>query len=336
MGMSVAVVILNYNGSAFLAKFLPQVIASSPEGHIYVADNGSTDDSIKLLENQFPSVKIIQSATNLGYAGGYNYALSQIDTEFYVLMNSDIEPKAHWLENLLIYFQSNPNVAAAQPFILSYQDPQKFEYAGAAGGYWDRYGYPFCRGRIFDSIENQEQQYGSAVVNWATGACLMIRSKVYWEVGGLDAYLFAHMEEIDLCWRIQRAGYEVAAVATSEVLHVGGGTLAQGNPKKTYLNFRNNLILLYKNLEAKKRFKILLIRMLLDGLAGIQFLIKGEFDQILAILKAHKDFYGYVFSKDTKVNLPTQFQNKVVNSYQGSIVWDYFIRKIKKFSDLKI
>lgn len=333
--MSVAVVILNYNGSAFLSKFLPQVIASSPEGNIYVADNGSIDDSIELLQNQFPSVKIIRSANNLGYAGGYNYALSQIEAEFYVLMNSDIEPKAHWLENLLIYFQSNPGVAAAQPFILSYDEPNKFEYAGAAGGYWDRYGYPFCRGRIFDSIENQDQQYESSIVNWATGACLMIRSNVYWEVGGLDAYFFAHMEEIDLCWRIQRAGYEVAAVATSEVLHVGGGTLEQGNPKKTYLNFRNNLILLYKNLEAEKRFKILFIRMLLDGLAGIQFLLKGEIKQILAILKAHKDFYGYVFSKQEKANLRTELQKKEVTSYQGSIVFDYFIRKIKKFSDLK-
>jgi len=333
--MSVAVVILNYNGSAFLSKFLPQVIATSPEGDVYVADNGSVDDSIEILTSQFPTVKIIQSSQNLGYAGGYNYALKQIEAEYYVLMNSDIEPKANWLHHLLVYFQSNPHDAAAQPFILSYEEPNKFEYAGAAGGYWDRYGYAFCRGRIFDKIENQEQQYGSAIVNWATGACLMVRSSTYWEVGGLDAIFFAHMEEIDLCWRLQRAGHAIAAVANSEVLHVGGGTLAQGNPKKTYLNFRNNLILLYKNLIPTKRFRILLTRMVLDGLAGVQFLSKGEFKQILAILKAHKDFYGYVLFEKNKENIPPELQKKEVISYTGSIVWDYFVKKITKFSDLK-
>jgi GT2 family glycosyltransferase len=333
--MSVAVVILNYNGSAFLSKFLPQVIATSPEGDVYVADNGSVDDSIEILTSQFPTVKIIQSSQNLGYAGGYNYALKQIEAEYYVLMNSDIEPKANWLHHLLVYFQSNPHVAAAQPFILSYEEPNKFEYAGAAGGYWDRYGYAFCRGRIFDKIENQEQQYASAIINWATGACLMVRSSTYWEVGGLDAIFFAHMEEIDLCWRLQRAGHAIAAVANSEVLHVGGGTLAQGNPKKTYLNFRNNLILLYKNLIPTKRFRILLTRMVLDGLAGVQFLSKGEFKQILAILKAHKDFYGYVLFEKNKENIPPELQKKEVISYTGSIVWDYFVKKITKFSDLK-
>lgn len=333
--MSVAIVILNYNGRAFLSKFLPKVISTSPEGDIYVADNGSTDDSVDLIKSQFPQVKLILSTENLGYAGGYNYALKQIEAEYYVLMNSDIEPKEHWLNNLLSYFQANPNVAAAQPFILSYQEPTKFEYAGAAGGYWDRYGYAFCRGRIFDDIENQAHQYETALVNWATGACLMVRANAYWEVGGLDAYFFAHMEEIDLCWRLQRAGYDIAAVATSEVLHVGGGTLAQGNPKKTYLNFRNNLILLYKNLPKQKRTGILFSRMLLDGLAGIQYLFKGEFIQILAILKAHRDFYRYLFQEKNKQNLAPALDKKVVSSYAGSIVWDYFIRKIKRFSSLE-
>jgi len=333
--MSVAVVILNFNGSAFLSKFLPQVIASSPEGEIYVADNGSTDDSILLLEQQFPQVKIIQSEQNLGYAGGYNFALKQIESEYFVLMNSDIEPKTDWLKNLLTYFQENPSVAAAQPFILSYQEPDKFEYAGAAGGYWDRYGYAFCRGRIFDSSEAQRNQYKSAFVNWASGACLMVRSKVYWEVGGLDDYFFAHMEEIDLCWRMQRAGHKVAAVASSEVLHVGGGTLAQGNPQKTYLNFRNNLILLYKNVSSDQRTSVLFIRMLMDGLAGIQFLLKGEFKQILAILKAHRDFYGYVLFEKKKQNLSLELDKNTIVSYPGSIVWDYFIRQIKVFSALK-
>ncbi len=333
--MSVAVVILNYNGSAFLSKFLPKVISTSPEGEIYVADNGSTDDSIELVKSQFPQVKLIHSIQNLGYAGGYNFALKQIDADYYILMNSDIEPKEHWLKNLIGYFDKNPKVAAAQPFILSYHEPNKFEYAGAAGGYWDRYGYAFCRGRIFDSIEPQSNQYESALVNWATGACLMVRSKAYWEVGGLDAYFFAHMEEIDLCWRMQRAGYDVAAVANSEVLHVGGGTLAQGNPIKTYLNFRNNLILLYKNLSPHIRIRTLFIRMLLDGLAGIQFLMRGEVQQIIAILKAHRDFYGYVLFEKHKENLAPKLEKREVTSYQGSIVWDYFIRKIKKFPALR-
>ena len=333
--MSIAIVILNFNGRAFLEKFLPKVIATSPEGEIYVADNGSTDDSVNWLKTQFPNIPCIESATNLGYAGGYNYALKQIEADYYVLMNSDIEPKMGWLGNLSAYFNSNPNVAAAQPYILSYHEPDKFEYAGAAGGFWDKYGYAFCRGRIFDSIETQNQQYPSSLVNWATGACLMIKSKAYWEVGGLDAYFFAHMEEIDLCWRMQRAGYNIAAVSTSEVLHVGGGTLAQGNPQKTYLNFRNNLILLHKNLPMGKRFGILATRMLLDGLAGVQFLSKGEFKQILAILRAHRDFYGYVFFKKNKENLAAELAKKEVISYQGSIVWDYFIRKIKQFPAIR-
>ena len=332
--MSVAIVILNYNGKAFLEKFLPQVIATSPEGEIYVADNGSTDNSITWLASNHPNIKLIKSPTNLGYAGGYNFALKQINTDFFVLMNSDIEPKKDWLKNLLTYFQANPNVAAAQPFILSYHEPDKFEYAGAAGGFWDKYGYAFCRGRIFDSLESQDQQYESGLVNWATGACLMIKSKAYWEVGGLDSYFFAHMEEIDLCWRLQRAGHDIAAVSSSEVYHVGGGTLPQGNPQKTYLNFRNNLILLYKNLEPKKRFKILFVRMLFDGLAGAQFLSKAEFSQITAILKAHRDFYGYLLFEKNKENLATSLQKKYVTSYEGSIVWDYFIRKIKRFSEL--
>lgn len=333
--MSIAIVILNYNGRSFLEKFLPKVIATSPEGEIIVADNGSSDDSIAYLSANHPTIKCIKLPKNLGYAGGYNEALKQIKADYYVLMNSDIEPKQGWLTNLSDYFKKNPNVVAAQPFILSYHEQDKFEYAGAAGGYWDKYGYAFCRGRIFDSIESQHQQYQSSLVNWATGACLMIKSKEYWEVGGLDAYFFAHMEEIDLCWRLQRAGHQIAAVSTSEVYHVGGGTLPQGNPQKTYLNFRNNLILLYKNLVPKERVGILFIRMLLDGLAGVQFLSKGELKQIVAILKAHRDFYHYVLFEKNKENLSLELNKNYIKSYTGSIVWDYFIRKIKQFSSLQ-
>ena len=332
--MSVAIVILNFNGKDFLAKFLPKVIETSPEGTIYVADNGSSDDSVAYLQAHFPTIACIKWSENLGYAGGYNYALKQIEADYYVLMNSDIEPKERWLAELLSYFNQHPEVAAAQPFLFDYQKPDYFEYAGAAGGYWDIYGYPFCRGRIFDQVEKNEGQYQSSKVNWATGACLMVRSKSYWEVGGLDADFFAHMEEIDLCWRLQRVGHQIAAVATSQVLHVGGGTLAQGNPFKTYLNFRNNLILLYKNLAPDKKLGILFLRMVLDGVAGLTFALKGEFRQLLAVLKAHRDFYNYLLFNKNKQNLSPDVQKKYISSYSNSILIDYFFKKKKSFRDL--
>ena len=333
--MSIAVVILNYNGQHFLAKFLPKVLETSAIAEVIVADNGSTDDSVDWMQQQFPQVRILCSEKNEGYAGGYNTALAQIEADFYVLMNSDIEPKANWLEGLMSYMQHNPSVAAAQPYILAYDNPSNFEYAGAAGGFWDSYGYPFCRGRLFDTTEKNEGQYSTSLVNWATGACLLVRSKAYWEVGGLDADFFAHMEEIDFCWRLQRAGHQIAAVSNSEVLHVGGGTLPQGNPQKTYLNFRNNLILLYKNWDPKTKWQTIFGRMLLDGIAGIQFAFKGDFKQLLAILKAHKDFYGYMFSSAIKNNLAPEQQKNWIQSYPKSIVWAYFAKGIKSFQLLK-
>ena len=333
--MSVAIVILNFNGKDFLAKFLPKVIETSPEGKIYVADNGSSDDSVSFLQTHFPHITCLHWSENLGYAGGYNHALQQIDADYYVLMNSDIEPKKHWLNALNAYFDQHPEVAAAQPFLLDYQKPDYFEYAGAAGGYWDIHGYPFCRGRIFDQVEKNEGQYPTSKVNWATGACLMVRSKAYWEVGGLDADFFAHMEEIDLCWRLQRAGHHIAAIAESEVFHVGGGTLAQGNPFKTYLNFRNNLILLYKNLAPGNTLSILFTRMVLDGVAGLKFLAGGEISQFLSVLKAHRDFYRYVLFHTKKQNLSAELQKKYIKSYPNSILLDYFLKKKKGFRDLK-
>ena len=333
--MSVAIVILNFNGQGFLEKFLPDVILNTPEGKIYVADNGSTDDSVKLLEENFPEVTIISWAHNLGYAGGYNFALKQIEAEYFVLMNSDIKPQKDWLKPLLNFFELHPTCAAAQPYILDYKKPDFFEYAGAAGGYWDQLGYPFSRGRIFDHLEKNENQYPTSFVNWASGACLMVKSDLFWKVGGLDDYFFAHMEEIDLCWRLQRAGYQIAAVAESEVLHIGGGTLAQGNPFKTYLNFRNNLILLYKNVEPARKFNTIFKRMLLDGIAGLRFLIQGEIRQLLAVIHAHVHFYHYIFFSKNKQNLPESLQEKYIISYTGNIILDYFLRKIKKFSDLK-
>jgi GT2 family glycosyltransferase len=333
--MSVAIVILNFNGRGFLEKFLPDVILNTEEGKIYVADNGSTDDSVKLIEENFPTVTIIQWTNNLGYAGGYNCALKQIEAEYFVLMNSDIKPKKDWLKPLLNFFALHPNCAAVQPYLLDFQHPEYFEYAGAAGGYWDQLGYPFSRGRIFDHLEKNENQYQTSFVNWASGACLMVRSDLFWKVGALDDFFFAHMEEIDLCWRLQRAGYQIAAVAESQVLHVGGGTLAQGNPFKTYLNFRNNLILLYKNLAPASKFKTLFLRMILDGIAGLRFLVKGEIKQFIAVIHAHAHFYSYIFFAKNKQNLPESLQKKYIISYPGNIILDYFLRKIKKFSDLK-
>jgi GT2 family glycosyltransferase len=333
--MSVAIVILNYNGQKFLSEFLPVVLENTPDALIYVADNGSTDDSLNILAKDFPQVSVLSWAENLGYAGGYNYALGQIKADYFVLMNSDIAPRKNWLPPLVTYFEAHPLVAAAQPFILDYAKPDYFEYAGAAGGFWDSYGYPFCRGRLFDNLEKNIGQYQTSTVNWATGACLMVRANVFQKVGGLDAYLFAHMEEIDLCWRMQRAGYTIAAIAESEVLHVGGGTLNKENPFKTYLNFRNNLILLYKNLEPSKRFFTILTRMILDGIAGIKFLTEGKVSSFIAILKAHFSFYSYLFFVKDKQNLPEDLQKFWPKSYKGSILKDYFIEGKKQFNQIK-
>jgi GT2 family glycosyltransferase len=334
-GMSVAVVILNFNGRKFLAEFLPIVLSTPPDATIYVADNGSSDDSLALLASDFPNVSVLSWAENLGYAGGYNFALSQINADYFVLMNSDIAPRMNWLEPLVAYFEAHPLIAAAQPFLLDYHKPDYFEYAGAAGGFWDSYGYPFCRGRLFDTLEKNEGQYATSIVNWATGACLMVRAEAFHKVGGLDPYLFAHMEEIDLCWRMQRAGYSIAAVAESEVLHVGGGTLNKENPFKTYLNFRNNLILLYKNLEPSQRFSTIFVRMFLDGIAGIKFLTEGKFSSFMAILKAHYGFYVYLFAVKGKHNLPHELQKLWPKSYDGRILKDYFLKGKKKFLQIK-
>jgi GT2 family glycosyltransferase len=333
--MSVAVVILNFNGKEFLEKFLIEVIQNTPDGIIYVADNGSTDDSLLFVEKNFPEITILQWTKNLGYAGGYNFALKQIEAEYYVLMNSDIKPLKGWLDPLLTFFKLNPNCAALQPYILDYKQPENFEYAGAAGGYWDNLGYPFSRGRIFDSIEKNTNQYPTAFVNWASGACLMVKSNLFWKVGGLDEYFFAHMEEIDLCWRLQRAGFQIAAIAESQVLHVGGGTLAQGNPFKTYLNFRNNLILLFKNLDPTVKFNTLIKRMIMDGIAGLRYLIQGEFRQFIAVIHAHAHFYSYVLFNKNKHNLSENLQKNYIESYSSSIVIAYFVKKIRKFSGLK-
>jgi len=330
--MSVAIVILNFNGKKYLEKFLPKVIENSQDGVIYVADNCSTDDSIQFLEINYPTIQVIQADKNRGYAGGYNNALQKIKAEYYVLMNSDIEPKENWLPPLIQYFKENPSTAALQPFILKYDRPDFFEYAGAAGGMIDSLGYPFCRGRIFDTLEKNEGQFITSVVHWASGACLMVDANKYWEVGGLDEYFFAHQEEIDLCWRFRRAGYECAAIASSEVLHVGGGTLKQENPFKTYLNFRNNLILLHKNLPKKLKFKTIVLRLVLDGIAGIKFGLNFQWKHLIAIIKAHAGFYHYLFFYNQKQKLSVK--EHAVELFSKKIIIEYFIKRRKTFKEL--
>jgi GT2 family glycosyltransferase len=332
LNMSIAIVILNFNGRKFLEKFLPKVIAHSPEGEIYVADNCSTDDSVAYLKENYPSIKRISMDKNRGYAGGYNHALKEIQADYFVLMNSDIEPKENWLAPLIQYFKENPTTAAVQPFIMKYDQPDFFEYAGAAGGLIDYLGYPFCRGRIFDTLEKNNDQYPTAKIHWATGACLMVNATKYWEVGGLDDYFFAHQEEIDLCWRFRRAGYDCAAISESQVLHVGGGTLDQENPFKTYLNFRNNLILLHKNLPPNQKFKIITLRLILDGIAGIKFALNFKFNHTWAIIKAHGGYYSYLLFHPKKKQNSHQMKN--VALFEKSIIYNYFIKGKKTFKEL--
>lgn len=289
----IAVIILNWNGEKLLKEFLPHVIATTPQdlADIIVVDNGSTDGSLRLLADEFPEVEVISYNENYGYAEGYNRAIADTGRPYSVLLNSDAAPCDGWLQPLYDYMEAHPATGAVQPKILSYSDPTRFEYAGAAGGFIDRNGYPYCRGRLFDTVEEDHGQYDeTAQIFWATGACLMVRSELYLRVGGLDKEFFAHMEEIDLCWRILLAGYDIAAISASRVMHLGGGSLPASNPRKTYLNFRNNLLLLHKNLPRRKGKRILLLRRLADTLAFGMNLLKGDVPNAKAILKAHSDF----------------------------------------------
>ena len=294
LGNILSVIILNWNGANLLRKFLPSVIANTqgPEVEVIVADNGSDDNSLEVLCNEFPNVKILTFDENLGFSGGYNRAISEVESEFVILLNSDVETPPGWWQPLLNFMNTHPGVGACQPKILSYNRKDKFEYAGAAGGLLDKYGYPFCRGRLFDKIEYDFCQYdtGPEDIAWASGAALMVRREVYLDAGGLDELFFAHMEEIDLCCRIHNLGYRVCVVPESCVYHLGGATLNQGNPKKTYLNFRNNLLLLHKNLPEDKGKKVLFKRRLMDMLAFFMYVAKFDFANANAILKAHNDF----------------------------------------------
>lgn len=338
----VAIVILNWNGEKMLQKYLPSVLEHSvPDGGVvYVADNASTDGSMAMLNERFPQVKTILLDKNWGFAEGYNKALEQVDAEYYVLLNSDVEVTRHWLSPLVEFMDTHTDAAFCQPKLLSERNKNAFEYAGAAGGYIDKYGYPFCRGRIFDTVEDDNGQYDSvAPVLWATGACLMIRTEDYWKAGGLDGRFFAHNEEIDLCWRLRlqdRAGY---CVPDSVVYHVGGGTLPKGNPMKTYLNFRNNLTMLYKNLADNELRHVMRMRFFLDWLAAFQMLILGRsWADFKAVVKARRDFSRWKkdFAADRQKIQQTRFMpGGCVNGiYDFSILWKYYAKGIRKFCDL--
>lgn len=330
--MTTAVVILNWNGRQLLEQFLPSVMAHSDGATIYVADNASTDDSILFLKQNFPEVGIISNQTNAGYAGGYNRALKGLDQDLFVLLNSDVAVTKGWLEPLKEAFLNDPELAAAQPKILDFKLPERFEYAGAAGGYLDRYGYPFCRGRVFDTLEEDQGQYDAQTkIFWASGACLVVRGKAYWRAGGLDEDFFAHQEEIDLCWRLQKLGGTIACIGSSKVYHLGGATLQESNPKKTYLNFRNSLLLLYKNVGGAGIYPLILMRLLLDGVAGIRFLVKAQPLHCWAIIRAHFGFYrriaGFRAKRKTWSSGLKYFKIK-------SLVWQYFLLKRRNFNQL--
>ncbi len=329
--MKIAVVILNWNGKQLLEQFLPSVVQFSPEATVYVADNASTDDSVSFVQANFPTVSLVVNATNTGYAGGYNEALQHIEADVYALVNSDIEVTENWLQPIIKTFQSEPTTAIIQPKILDFKKKKYFEYAGAAGGYIDQYGYPFCRGRIFDTLEKDNGQYDSnQEIFWASGACFFIRSSVYKELDGFDTSFFAHQEEIDLCWRAINKGHSIKYLFESKVYHVGGATLQQGNPRKTELNFRNSLLMLVKNLPKNKLYTVLFIRMILDGVAGIKFLCEGQPKHCAAVLKAHFSFYN-LFS----VNFNKRGSYQQTKYYfTKSIVYSYFIKKIRFFNDL--
>lgn len=339
MSKNIAVAVLNWNGAALLQQYLPSVIKYSEHlANVYVIDNASSDSSLEVLENEFPSVKTITISDNLGYAGGYNAGIKKIEEEFIVLLNSDVEVSPKWLDILYARFEEDDKLGAIQPKIKDYNQKNSFEYAGAAGGFMDRLGYPFCRGRLFYKLEEDTGQYEDfREVFWATGACLMVRKSLYAKVKGLNEKLFAHMEEIDLCWRMQNHGFKVACDPLSIVYHLGGGTLNKLSPRKTYLNFRNSLIILYLNLPTKEASAKILTRLLLDGVAGIKFLFEGKPKHMFAVIHAHFSFYRMFFGlKMDKKQIPQRSMKELAGIYDGSLVWDFFKNGKMKFGELEV
>jgi GT2 family glycosyltransferase len=332
--LKTAIIILNWNGQKLLEQFLPSVVNFSSElAEIYIADNASTDTSIKFVKKFYPSIKIIENKTNEGYAKGYNEALADVEADIYCLLNSDVEVTKDWLKPILEVFKKDEKTAIIQPKLLDFKDKTKFEYAGGAGGFLDIYGYPYCRGRVFNNLETDNGQFNDVSdIFWASGACLFIRSKIYHHLEGLDEDYFAHQEEIDLCWRTQNIGYKIKYVGTSTVFHVGGATLQEKNPHKTYLNFRNSLLNVVKNVPKKWFLFVVFSRLILDGLAGIKFLIELRPVHTFAILRAHISFYKNFFKFLAKRK---RLQKKQDYNLHTSIVWQYFILGRKKFKDLK-
>lgn len=333
---TVAIVILNWNGRQLLGKFLPTVTACTyPCKRVIVADNASTDDSVDFVQKQFPQVEIIQHSSNLGFAKGYNAALQQIKSDYYVLLNSDVEVTANWLQSIINLMEKDTGIAACQPKILSYDHKTQFEYAGASGGWMDNFGYPFARGRVFDVCEKDVGQYNTVqACFWASGAALVVKADAYWEAGGLDEYFFAHQEEIDLCWRLQLLGYTIYVQPQSVVYHLGGGTLHKTNHRKTFLNFRNNLIMLAKNLPLWTAVWKIPFRMFMDGIAAWKALLAGEGGDFKAIFKAHVYFFGWMLLHQKRSVFPFKKTGKPNGWYKGSVVWAYFIQKKRTFSEI--
>ena len=337
MGNRIAVVILNFNGAEMLRAFLPSVVDYSPEAEVIVADNCSTDASAQVMREEFPAVRYIQLEKNYGFADGYNRALSQVEAEYFLLLNSDVEVTQGWLAPMLEYMDSHPGVAACQPKLLSYKNKKEFEYAGACGGFIDKYGYPYCRGRIFDTVEEDKGQYDSvAELFWATGAALMIRAEDYRAAGGLDGTFFAHMEEIDLCWRLRSRGRGIVCIPQSCVYHVGGATLNKSNPRKTYLNFRNNLLMLYKNLPENELRHVMFVRALLDYVAAFKSLLSGDAAGCRAVLQARRDFrrIKHDYSDLRRENLEKCVEADVKERASFSILWKYYAGGRRLFSEL--
>lgn len=333
---SVAVVILNWNGRKYLEQFLPSLLDTTyPNVHFVVADNGSTDDSLDFLTKNYPTVTQLHNPTNEGFANGYNIALRHLNASYYILLNSDVEVTPGWIDPVIELMENNPKIGACQPKILSWHNKTSFEYAGAAGGWIDAYGYLFCRGRIFEVCEEDTGQYNDpAPVFWASGCAFFVRSEIFHQLHGFDAYLFAHQEEVDLCWRMQLSGYQIYVCPSSVVYHVGGGSLPKGNPRKIYFNYRNSLIMLYRNYPLSQRLWKIPLRLVLDGISGFQQMIKGDTGYLGIVLKAHFGFYRWLFSAKDKNYFPADYKILRHGIFRGSIVWEYFVKKKKLFTEI--
>ncbi len=336
--MTCAVIILNWNGEKMLRQFLPSVVQLTTDHEVIIADNGSTDNSLQILHDEFPSVRVLDLKHNYGFAEGYNRAIEQVEADYVVLLNSDVEVTENWLTPILTYLEEHQDVVAAHPKILKWESSSPpracgFEHAGAAGGFMDCLGYPYCRGRILDYVEEDKGQYDSTIdVFWASGACLVIRREAYIEAGGLDAEFFAHMEEIDLCWRLNARGHRLVCIPESKVYHLGGGSLPYNNPRKTFLNFRNNLLMIYKNAPAAMKCKMLIMRFFLDYVAALMFLLKGEGQNFLSVLKARWAFLRLrsCFAAKRKENMQKTIVPHPATIINRSIIWDFYARGLRK------